>query len=297
MLNRPVPRFVRLVVSRFLANRGLLLAGGVAWNTLLSLVPLVAVALLAISTVFDQERIVSTLEAELRLVVPNQSQLITGAVVDFLDDRGVVGGVLFGALLFFSSFAFRMLEDAFHFIFYDPDAPVKRRFWVSFILPYGFIFVLTVLLLLLTAASASLDMLASRHATVLGFELAWSTASGWLIRGSGVVGLVLLFSALYSVMPAREVAWRRALVGGLVTTALWEATRRLLVFYFANISVVNVIYGSLATVVVALLTMEVAGVIILLGAQVIALLEQHNDRGLAWHGGPRSSSDQPPIAS
>ena len=280
----PLIAFTRRVISRFLANKGLLLAGGMAWNTLLSMVPLVAVILLIVSTVFERSRIVATVEAELQVLVPSHASLITGAVVDFLDDRGVVGGVLFAALLFFSSFTFRMMEDAFHLIFHDPERPVTRRFWVSATLPYGFIAVITMLLLLVTAATALFDSLSADQVTILGYEMRWRAGSRLLLQSSGFVGLVVLFSALYALMPARDVAPRRAFIGGLTTAVLWQATRTVLVYYFEHISVVNVVYGSLATVVVVLLTMEVACVIILLGAQVIALLERHADEGLPWHG-------------
>ena len=43
--------------------------------------------------------------------------------------------------------------------------------------------------------------------------------------------------------------------------------------YYSTISLVNVIYGSLATAVVALLSIEIAVIILLLGAQVIAEFE------------------------
>jgi uncharacterized BrkB/YihY/UPF0761 family membrane protein len=46
--------------------------------------------------------------------------------------------------------------------------------------------------------------------------------------------------------------------------------RRILVWYYSKLSLVNVIYGSLATTVVALLSIEVAVIILLLGAQVIS---------------------------
>jgi membrane protein len=46
------------------------------------------------------------------------------------------------------------------------------------------------------------------------------------------------------------------------------------VFYFSTLSMVTVIYGSLATAIVALLSLEIAGMILLLGAQVIAEYER-----------------------
>ena len=76
----------------------------------------------------------------------------------------------------------------------------------------------------------------------------------------------------------------RALVGGVVAAVLWDVTRRLLTYYFTHLSLVNVVYGSLATVIVALVTMEVGSVILLVGAEVIAELEQNAALNLPWYG-------------
>ena len=183
------------------------------------------------------------------------------------------------------------MEDAFHLIFHDPERPIKRRFWVSATLPYGFIAVLTLVLLVVTGATTLLDTLSTKGVTLLGYGLPWGQGSVWLLQGTGFLGLILLFGALYSVLPARHIAPRRALIGGLTTAILWQLTSALLSYYFDHISLVNVVYGSLATVVVVLLTIEVGCVMILLGAQVIALLEQHADAGLPWHGHASASSE------
>jgi uncharacterized BrkB/YihY/UPF0761 family membrane protein len=55
---------------------------------------------------------------------------------------------------------------------------------------------------------------------------------------------------------------------------LWEITRRFLIWYFSTLSFVNVIYGTLASAVVILLSLEAAALILLLGAQVIAAYER-----------------------
>jgi membrane protein len=86
----------------------------------------------------------------------------------------------------------------------------------------------------------------------------------------GIVGEVL--------MPGVRVRFRYALIGGITAAFLWKITRRLLIWYYAAISIVNVIYGSIAITVVALLSIEVVAVILLLGAQVIAELERKHDK-------------------
>jgi YihY family inner membrane protein len=89
----------------------------------------------------------------------------------------------------------------------------------------------------------------------------------------GLVGEVLMLSSLYLVMPVGRIAFRHALIGGLAATILWEITRRVVVWFYATVSFVNIIYGSLASAVVFLLSIEAAALILLLGAQVIAELE------------------------
>ena len=56
-------------------------------------------------------------------------------------------------------------------------------------------------------------------------------------------------------------------------TLLWELARHLLIWYFSTLSFVNLVYGTLATAIVALLSLEVAAMILLFGAQVIAEYE------------------------
>ena len=77
-------------------------------------------------------------------------------------------------------------------------------------------------------------------------------------------------------MPVVRTTFSHAVIGGITATVLWEITRHILVWYYSTLSMVNLIYGSFATAVVALLIAEFASLILLLGAQVIAELERKN---------------------
>jgi YihY family inner membrane protein len=95
-----------------------------------------------------------------------------------------------------------------------------------------------------------------------------------------------MLTALYLVLPARRVTFRSAFIGGVAATMLWEIVRHILVWYFRTLSLVNVVYGSLATTVIVLLTLETAALILLFGAQVIANLERSDDPAGAARGVP-----------
>ena len=55
---------------------------------------------------------------------------------------------------------------------------------------------------------------------------------------------------------------------------LWEIVRQVLIWYFATLSKASIVYGSFATAVITLLSMEVAAALLLLGAQVISEYER-----------------------
>ena len=92
----------------------------------------------------------------------------------------------------------------------------------------------------------------------------------------------MVLTSIYLVMPPRgRISPRHALVGGVAVGLLWEATRHILLWYFSTLSVVGVVYGSLATTIIGLLSLEIASIILLLGAQVIAEYERLQDGDLA----------------
>ena len=118
--------FVLSVMKQFRANQGVLLAGAVAYYTLLSLVPLLILILMALSHVIPEDRLLLTLREYLEFVVPGQSTAIVEEVRTFLAQKQVVGSVLFVTMLFFSALAFTILENAMSVIFYH-RVKIKRR--------------------------------------------------------------------------------------------------------------------------------------------------------------------------
>ena len=274
---RAVAVFVRRLLADFRRNRGLLLAGAVAYNTLLSLVPLFALLLVALSHVLDERLLIRAVALNLDFLVPGEAPAITEQIAVFLKHREVIGGVGIIALLFFSAMAFSILEDAMALIFHHRP-PKRRHPFLSAIVPYLFVMALGGGLLLVTLITGALEALGRSSIHLLG--QAWSLArlSRTLLHGLGMAGSTLMLTALYMVLPRRRITFRRAFMGALAATLLWEGVRHVLVWYFQTLSLVNVIYGSLATTVIVLLTLEAAALILLCGAQVIAELERQADR-------------------
>jgi YihY family inner membrane protein len=266
--------FTGRVLRRFQANKGILLAGAVAYYALLSLVPLIILLLVVLSHVVDQAQLLALLNHYLEQLVPSEADLVMEQVAQFLDHRRTLGWIMVGTLLFFSSLAFGVLENAMAVIFAHRHAVHTRHALTSLLLPYLYMLLLGLGLLAVTLLIGVLQTLVAGDIRLFGWE--WSPGSLkvallYLISFLSQAGVLTLF---YMLMPAGRLPFRHALVGGVAAALLWEAGRYGLVWYFANLSLVNVVYGSLTGVVIALLTLEAASIIILLGAQVIAEYER-----------------------
>lgn len=278
-------RFARRVVAAFLRNRGILLAGGVGYNALLSLVPFVTLTLAVLSSVADERLVLSALRRELNFLVPQNADAVLQAAQAFLGHAAATSAVSVAALLFFSSIAFRMLEEAVATIFHASGRTDRRHPFLSALLPFGIMVLLMASFLALTLLSSLTDGAGGTAARVLGLGLPTAGAR-LLVRLATFAGLVLLFAGTYHLLPVGRISRRLALIGGLCAASLWRGVGVLLSYYFASLSMVNALYGSLATVVVLLLYLEGAFIILLLGAQVIAELEASAAAGVPWHEAP-----------
>lgn len=276
--------FAMRVINGFRANQGFLLAGAVAYYTVLSIVPMFAVILVALSQVQESQGLIDSLRESLALITPNQADALISQISAFQQNWKVVGFVGLLILLFFSSFAFTSLECAMSVIFFHRVAIRRRHFLISAIIPYCYILLLGLGMLLVSAVSSSLHALDASSLSVMGRQWSLSGIETVLVYLLGLSGEILLLTSIYLVMPVGRLSLRHALIGGVTAAVLWEITRHILVWYFSTLSLVNIIYGAFATVIIILLTLEAAAIILLLGAQVIAEYERIGTSSTAVHG-------------
>jgi YihY family inner membrane protein len=262
------------VLAAFKRNQGMLLSGAVAYYMMLSIIPVMLLLLIGLSKVLPEDQLLETVRHDLAFIIPAAADTVVVHLEGFLANRHLIGWVGFLVLIFFATTAFTVLENAMSVIFFHRVAIHRRHLLVSALIPFLFIALIGVGLLLITLISGAIQTLDDEQIRIFGQAWGLEGASALVLYLLGVAGLVLLMTGLYLVMPLGRIAPRHALVGGLVAAVLWEASRHLLVWYFKTLSLVNLIYGSFAGAVVVLLSFEVAALILLLGAQVIAEFER-----------------------
>jgi len=266
--------FVVRTLQGFRANQGLLLAGAVAYYALLSVVPLLILTTIVLSHVIDQDELLQTVGRYLEWLVPGQSQVLVAELANFLAHRELMGWVLLITMVFFSSLAFTVLENAMSVIFHHRVAIRRRHFLVSAIIPYAYILSLGLGLLLVALVAGSLRAMGQEHVQFLGRTWSLGGASGALLYLLGFVGEVFVLASIYMVMPVGRLSLPHALIGAVSAAVLWELSRHVLLWYFATLSQITTVYGSLTTAIAVLLSLEVAATLLLFGAQVIAEYER-----------------------
>ncbi len=266
--------FALQVIRAFRANQGLLLAGAVAYYTLLSIVPMLILVVMGLSQVVEQTVLFDTLRRALEWVAPGQSAALVQELKAFLEHRAALGWVLLGTMLFFSSLAFSVLESAISVIFLHRIKVKKRHFLVSLAFPFAYIAFIALSLFAATFVLANLLAFGQEKVLVFGFSWSLSGLSRATLYVIGVVLEILMISSIYYFMPVGRISALHALIGGATAGLLWEIIRHGLVWYFTTLSQVSVVYGSLTTAIVVLLSFEIAATLLLVGAQVIAEYER-----------------------
>jgi YihY family inner membrane protein len=235
----------------------------------------------ALSHFLDEARLLLTLRRYLELLVPGQSASIVAEVAHFLGERDVITWVLVATMLFFSSFAFTVLENAMSVIFVHRVAVRRRHFLVSALLPYCYILALGFGVMIVTLVAGTLQVIGTESVELFGYSWSLHGVSGALLYLLGLLGEILVLTSIYLVMPAGRRSVSHALVGGVTAALLWEIARHVLVWYFSTLSKVNVVYGSMSTAIVVMFSLEIGAALLLFGAQVIAEYERVGQGGAA----------------
>ena len=146
----------------------------------------------------------------------------------FLQHRDVMGWVLLATMIFFSSLAFKVLENAIPVIFLHRVEVRHRHFLVSMLLPFAYIAFIGAGLFAGTLVLAQLIAIGEERLVILGHTWSLDGFSRFVLYLAGVAGEILIISAIYLFMPVGRISMSHALIGGAVSNSRnWRETRKL----------------------------------------------------------------------
>jgi membrane protein len=258
-------QFCAAVARRFFEDRSSQTAGALTYTSLLSMVPLLTVAL-ALATAFPVfHEAVATLQAYVKQnVLPNAPgfSAFTDQINAFTARAGRLTAIGVTGLAVTSILLMLTIDGALNRIF-----RVRRRRPLGLrLLTYWALITLGPLLI---GGSLSIS------SYLFGAALAHLEIPRAAQYPLGVLPFALTCGALallYIFVPHRHVEWRHGVIGALVAGAAFEVAKRGFAFYIGHFPTYQFIYGTFATILIFLLWLYVSWVLVLVGATLTAML-------------------------
>ncbi len=272
---------LRIVARRFYDDRGLQVASSLTFTTLLSLVPIVTVALTLISAFPVFKGLSGVIEDWVfDNMMPDSADIIEKYTAQFVDNAANLTTVGIAFLAVTAIMLLMTIDDAFNDIWrVRRSRPLLQRVVIYWTL-------ITVGPLLIGASLSLSSWLMSASA---GWTSGIPYANVTLIKVSAIALTAIALALLYYAMPNRPVAVRDALIGGVWAGVVFELTKHGFGFYITNFPTYKLVYGAFAAAPVFLLWLYVSWLVVLLGAVVVAALPEWRQQTVQGRLAPGSN--------
>ncbi|HMC13894.1 MAG TPA: YihY family inner membrane protein [Gallionellaceae bacterium] len=258
-------RLVRLIAARFSQDRCAHMAASLTFTTLLSLVPLVTIALTMFSAfpVFaDFSDLIKKFVTE-NMLPETGGKLISSYLEQFAESAARLTVLGFAFLGVTAMLMMLTIDHALNTIWHVS----RPRTLMQRVLIYWLVLTLGPLLV---GGSLSLTT------WLVGISVGYATQlTGVGLAALKVTPLMLTapaFIFLFRVVPNRYVPMRHAVIGGLVSAVAFESMNSFFALYIAHFPTYKLVYGAFASIPVFLLWIYLSWITVLLGAVVASSL-------------------------
>ena len=259
--------------AHFFASHGLVYSAAIAFNLLLAVIPVLFLVFAATSAIIGRNELpFETLTSILKETFPYGAQVLV-PILKELVESGTTFGIAGSLMLLFASFS---ATDAVHTsLAVMQGARLEKTFRRSAL--FHVILVLT-LIVLASAAILVPHLWAGIVYLTQGFSAGWDTAFQLLLSGIAeafLAGILFIAGALtYRYLSPRRVQMENALVGSLTFLLLLYVIKTGFVFYVKRFSRLNIIYGSLFSIICFIIVAYLFAAAYLFCASIIGTLER-----------------------
>ncbi|MCD4685277.1 MAG: YihY/virulence factor BrkB family protein [Anaerolineae bacterium] len=255
-------------IDRF-SKHGTRESAALSYYAVFTLFPLMLLMIVVIGTILGPAAAENQIDGVLRIFLPTSTaSFLQDSIAETLQQRGSFGLVAGITLIWSSLGFFSNLSSALSRTFRDHEG-IHKGYSTILSRIYG-IFVMLAMGILLIASLATtvvfnlIDLVVFYHTT------------SWITTGALIVPLslsVAIFAFLYRFVPRRRVRWDAIWVAAFLGGGAWEIAKRLFTWYLDNMASCSLVYGSVATMIVLMFWVYLAGIIIFLGAEFCVAID------------------------
>ncbi len=251
----------------WIEDRAIRLAASLAFYTMLSLAPMLVLAVRAVGAFFSEDTVRAQVRAYLTTLMGARAG---GTVVEMMGPLSKPGAGLLATaisiivLVVSASAVFGELQDSLNIIWEVQPKPnrgiigiIRDRF-LSFVLVVGVCFLLLVSLVINTAMSGLTELLGGSHPTTF-----WHIFNFVL----SVLVIACLFALIFKYLPDVKVRWRDVWLGAVATALLFSVGKLVLGWYLGRASTTSV-YAAAGSLISVLLWVYYSAQILFFGAEL-----------------------------
>jgi membrane protein len=262
---RALPGYLLRVFNNY-GRYGASQAAALSYYAIFSVFPLTLLLAIGLNSLLGPTVSQDQIASGLRLFLPeNTVQFLQENISQALSQRDSFTLVAFVTLVWAGSGLFSNLTHSLEVIFL---APRRRSLWRQRLLAVGMVLILILLIVVSFVTSGLLRLITA---------VFFTTSSIWITIGIVFLPLSLnlvIFILLFRFVPAVEVRWHALLPAAALGAIGWELTKGLLTWYLENLADFGVVYGSIATVIVLLLSGYLTAVVLIISAELCARLNE-----------------------
>lgn len=252
----------------------LFLAGGLAFNVLLALVPFVLLLISGLALLLgnEPERAAITVTGLLQSLLPANSpsatELVQNAINDVLRTRGSVGVYSAVSFAWFSTRLFGSLRSCLSMVFDGEDHGIVK----GKLFDFAVTFIATVAVVVYVVFSAYLDLATTRGVAILVHvglrESAMSSVAYVFGRMLSIVVVFALFYSLYRGLPRWRPTPKTALIGATAAAILFEIARNVFAILVRHFDPGSLYTGTIAAIVAVVFWTYYGALLFLIGGEV-----------------------------
>ncbi len=259
-------------------DRGSVTAAALAYYALLSIFPFMLFLLALASPFLQSEIAIRLVSGVISGYIPSSTTLLRNTLHEVTQLRGPLTFVAAGGFAWSASGVFNLVQLGMNRAFRVQHArPVWRERMASLVmvaiasLLFGASFLLTTIL----RFGIHFEHL-PRHNVLIDV----------LSPVGGVIIGVFVFGLIYRYVPYDPtIRWRDVWLGAVLASVFWEVAKLAFAWYLTNYAVLNLVYGSVGTIIAVMLWAYITTVILLFGAEFAAVksgARQREPTGKEW---------------
>lgn len=258
-------RFLRYVAVRLREDRCVQMAASLTFTTLLSLVPLITIAL----TLFSAFPMFNDFSSHIKeFVLSNMlpetgGKMISRYVEQFAESASRLTTVGIAFLTVTAMMLMLTIDNAFNMIW----RVSRPRSLLQRVLVYWAVITLAPLLV-----GASLSLTSWLTVLSAGYIKQLPSIGVGMLKVLPVILTTAAFTLLFRVVPNRFVPLRHAVIGGVIAAIAFESMNRGFAYYISHFPTYKLVYGAFASVPIFLLWIYLSWLTVLFGAIITASL-------------------------